>query len=64
MGRNLRALRLAKGLSQEAFAEQIGVHRTYVGSLERGERNVRLQTVENLAATLGVDPLALLQPAD
>ena len=64
MGRNLRGLRLAKGLSQEAFAEQIGVHRTYVGSLERGERNVRLRTVETLAATLGVDPLALLQPAD
>ena len=42
VGRNLRAHRKAKGLSQEAFAEFIGMHRTYVGAVERGERNLTL----------------------
>lgn len=60
VGANLRAYRLARGLSQEAFAEVIGVHRTYMGGLERGERNVSLQSLEKLAETLGVEPLALL----
>jgi transcriptional regulator with XRE-family HTH domain len=60
LGRSLRAIREAAGLSQEAFAERLGVHRTYVGGLERGERNLTLQTVERFAATLGVDPLTLL----
>lgn len=60
LGRNLRAIRAAKGLSQEAFADLLEIHRTYVGGLERGERNVTLQTVERLAASLGVDPASLL----
>ncbi|MFC0081339.1 helix-turn-helix domain-containing protein [Aciditerrimonas ferrireducens] len=60
LGRSLRAIREAAGLSQEAFAERLGVHRTYVGGLERGERNLTLQTVERFAAALGIDPLTLL----
>jgi len=60
LGRNLRTLRKAKGLSQEAFADLLKIHRTYMGGLERGERNVTLQTVERIAATLGVDPAQLL----
>ncbi|MGH9043453.1 MAG: helix-turn-helix domain-containing protein [Acidimicrobiales bacterium] len=60
LGRNLRALRTAKGLSQEAFADTLGIHRTYVGGLERGERNITLRTVERLAAALGVDSAELL----
>jgi len=60
LGRSLRAHRKAKGLSQEGFAEAAGVHRTFMGALERGERNVTLQTVERLADRLGVDPLDLL----
>lgn len=60
LGRNLRARRLADGLSQEAFAEVLGVHRTYMGGLERGERNVTLRTIERLADRLGTDGLALL----
>ena len=60
VGRNLRAHRKAKGLSQEAFAEFIGIHRTYVGAVERGERNLTLATVERYAERIGVPPLDLL----
>lgn len=60
LGANLRAERLARGLSQEAFADVLGVHRTYMGGLERGERNVTLQTIERLAQRLGVDAASLL----
>lgn len=60
LGRSLRALRKTRSLSQEVFADVLGVHRTYMGGLERGERNVTLRTVERLADRLGVDPLDLL----
>lgn len=59
LGRNLRTLRKAKGLSQEAFADVLAIHRTYMGGLERGERNVTLKTVERIAAALEVDPVEL-----
>lgn len=59
-GRNLRRYREERGLSQEAFAEVLGVHRTYMGGVERGERNLTLRSVERLAETIGVDPLTLL----
>jgi transcriptional regulator with XRE-family HTH domain len=61
VGRNLRAYREAKGMSQEAFADVLGVHRTYMGGVERGERNLTLKSVEKIAAKLGVEPLALLK---
>lgn len=64
LGRNLRRLRKAKGLSQEAFADTLRIHRTYMGGLERGERNVTLKTVERMAAALGVDPADLLAEGD
>jgi transcriptional regulator with XRE-family HTH domain len=60
LGENLRAQRDNRHLSQEEFAELLGVHRTYVGGLERGERNVTLKTVERLASRLGVSPAELL----
>lgn len=47
-------------MSQEAFAEQLGFHRTYMGGLERGERNLSLRSVERIAARIGVEPVALL----
>lgn len=60
LGRNLRAHRVAEGLSQEAFAEVLGVHRTYIGALERGERNLQVRTVERLADRIGVSMHDLL----
>jgi transcriptional regulator with XRE-family HTH domain len=63
VGRNLRAYREARGLSQEAFAEVVGVHRTYMGGLERGERNLTLKSVEKIAARIEVDPVALMREA-
>lgn len=63
VGLNLRAYRLARGLSQEAFADVLGVHRTYMGGVERGERNLTLKSVERIAERIGVEPLELLTPA-
>jgi transcriptional regulator with XRE-family HTH domain len=62
LGNNLRAYRMARGMSQEAFADYVRFHRTYMGGLERGERNLTLKSVERIAERLGVDPLELLQP--
>jgi transcriptional regulator with XRE-family HTH domain len=59
-GRNLRRLREQRGLSQEAFADALAVHRTFVGGVERGERNLTLQTIERLSARVDADPLVLL----
>lgn len=59
-GRNLRAYRASHGLSQEALADVLGVHRTYMGGVERGERNLTLRSVERLAERLGLEPLAML----
>lgn len=61
LGRGLREYRRAKGLSQESFAQLVGIHRTYMGGLERGERNVTLKTVEQLADRLGVDACDLFR---
>ena len=61
VGRNLRRYRQERGLSQEAFADLVHVHRTYMGGLERGERNLTLRSVERIAAMLDLDPLELLR---
>lgn len=61
LGRNLRRYRQERGLSQEAFADLVGVHRTYMGGLERGERNLTLRSLERLAEIIAVDPLELLR---
>jgi transcriptional regulator with XRE-family HTH domain len=60
LGKNLRGFREAEDLSQEAFAEVLGVHRTYMGALERGERNISLKSVEKIAGKLKIEPLLLL----
>ena len=61
VGRRLRAYRLERGLSQEAFANVLGVHRTYMGGVERGERNLTLRSLERIADLIGVDPRDLLK---
>jgi len=53
-GKRLRKLRLARGLSQEALAFKSGMHRTYLGSIERGERNPSLKNITAIAEVLGV----------
>jgi transcriptional regulator with XRE-family HTH domain len=59
LGRAIRKLRLDQGISQEGLAARSGLHRTYVGGIERGERNVSFGNLLKLAAALGV-PLSEL----
>ena len=59
---NMRRLRLLAGLSQEALADRAGLHRTYVSSIERGERNITLENIFRLANALGADPRELFAP--
>ena len=61
LGHNVRRLRADHGLSQEQFADRTGIHRTYIGGIERGERNVTLQTLERLALAFDLDPVELLE---
>lgn len=58
---NLRRYRQEAQLSQEHLADLAGLHRTYVGSAERGERNVSLRAIEQLAAALKIPPSRLLE---
>lgn len=60
---NVRRQRLALGLSQEELAERAGVHRTYIGMLEREEKNVTIYNIERIAEALGLEPYKLLVPA-
>lgn len=53
-GLRVRELRKAAGHSQEAFADKCGLDRTYVGGIERGERNLSLRNIEGIAKTLGI----------
>lgn len=57
---NVRARRAELGYTQEALAELAGVHRTYVGMLERGEKNVTIYNIERLAQALDLAPASLL----
>lgn len=61
-GVNLRRVRKAQRLSQEALAELAGLHWTYVGSVERGERNISIDNICRLAWALGLDVRVLLAP--
>lgn len=62
LAENIRAFRKSHGISQEQMAVMCKLHRTYVGSVEREERNVTLSTLEVLAETLGVSVTELLKP--
>ena len=60
LGTKIREFRKARGISQEALADLAGVHRTYLGGIERGERNVSLDNIVRIARALKVMPKELL----
>lgn len=60
LGANVRQLRLEKGLSQEEYAFEAGIHRTYVSDIERGFRNPPATVIEKLAKPFGIAPGRLL----
>jgi len=60
VAKRVRQMRRAKRWSQEVFAERCGLHRTYIGMIERGEGNITLDTLDLLAAALQVPSSALL----
>lgn len=60
-GNRVRQLRKARGWSQEDFAHRVGLDRSYVGGVERGERNISLENICLIAETLGVAPADLFQ---
>lgn len=61
VGKRIRDLRKKRGVSQEAFAEMCELHRTYIGAVERGERNITLLTLESIANALSVKLSELLK---
>jgi transcriptional regulator with XRE-family HTH domain len=61
LGRRIRELRTERGYSQEAFADKCGVHRTFMGTIERGESNLSFQNVHKVATTLGISLSALFK---
>jgi transcriptional regulator with XRE-family HTH domain len=60
LAKNIRLIRNNLGLNQEQLAEEAGLHRTYIGSIERAERNVSIDNIEKLARALKVEPKLLL----
>lgn len=63
LGKRIRELRSAEGLTQDKFAEKVGISSKYLGEVERGEANVSVQILENIANALTVDMGALLDNA-
>jgi transcriptional regulator with XRE-family HTH domain len=61
LARNLRRLRAERGISQEALADLAGLHRTYIGSIERSERNISIDNIGKLAVAFGITPSKLLE---
>lgn len=61
LGENIRTLRIEKGLTQEQLAELSDLHRTYIGAIERGERNISLKNIVAISSALNVEPSILLQ---
>jgi len=59
---NLRQIRTERDLSQEALAELVGIHRNYLGGIERRERNVSLDNLERIARALGISLAELVSP--
>lgn len=64
LGENVRDLRLKNKLTQEALSEKCDMHRTYIGAIERGDRNVSLRNIIRIANALSVTPEYLLTTHD
>ena len=64
LAHSVRTLRSAAGFSQEAFAAKVGLHRTFMSRIERGKTNVSLETLERLAAGLGIHVWQLIRRAE
>ncbi len=64
LAKKLRSYRITQGLSQETFAERCGLHRTYIGAIERGERNITLDTLNEIAIALGVSSAELISTSE
>lgn len=64
VGKNIRKFRKQLGLSQEELAEMCSLHRTYIGGVERGERNVTLETLAAIAHSLNKSPVELMEEDD
>lgn len=62
LGANVRAERKRRGLTQEGLAEKLDITPRYLAAIERGERNLTLDSIEALAAQLDLDPHSLLAP--
>lgn len=60
-GERVRGLRKARGFSQESFADACGLDRTYIGGVERGERNIALLNIERIARTLEITVAELFE---
>jgi transcriptional regulator with XRE-family HTH domain len=63
-GAAVRTHRRDRGWSQEEFADRVGIHRTYIGAIERGEQNVCLVNISRIAEALGVSLAALFGAAE
>jgi transcriptional regulator with XRE-family HTH domain len=61
VGSGIRSIRKAKGISQEALADGAGVSPSYMGEVERGVRNISLETLEKVSNALGVSPIDILR---
>lgn len=61
LGENVRSLRIERQITQEQLAEICDLHRTYIGAIERGDRNVSLNNIAKIAHALNVTPSDLLQ---
>lgn len=63
-GRNVQKYRKVREISQEKLAELAGVHRTYIGMIERAEKNITLCNMDKIAKALNVELTKLLTPID